>query len=49
MTSMTRAEAKTEAARMGVKYRITSAGEIHFYGTMPNSNQIGWYLIGWAA
>jgi len=27
-------------------YRITSDGEIHIYGTMPQTNQIGWYLYG---
>ncbi len=26
------------------KYRITRDGEVHFYGTMPNTNQTGWYL-----
>jgi hypothetical protein len=29
------------------KYRITSQGEIHVYGVMPNTNQYGWYLYGW--
>lgn len=29
------------------KYRITSSGEIHVYGTMPNTNREGWYLYGW--
>lgn len=28
------------------QYRITRGGEIHVYGTMPNSNQFGWYLFG---
>ena len=28
------------------KYRITRDGEIHVYGTMPNTNQTGWYLFG---
>lgn len=28
-------------------YRITKNGEIHVYGTMPNTNQEGWYLYGW--
>ena len=28
------------------QYRITSRGEIHAYGTMPNTNTIGWYLYG---
>lgn len=29
------------------KYRITSTGEIHAYGVMPNTNQHGWYLFGY--
>ena len=28
-------------------YRITSAGEIHVYGRMPNTNEDGWYLFGY--
>ena len=28
------------------QYRITRSGEIHVYGTMPNTNQAGWYLFG---
>ena len=27
-------------------YRITRTGEIHAYGVMPNTNQVGWYLFG---
>ena len=30
----------------GQRYRITRDGEIHRYGSMPNTNQIGWYLYG---
>lgn len=29
------------------KYRITRKGEVHAYGTMPNSNAVGWYLVGY--
>ena len=29
------------------QYRITRDGEIHVYGTMPNTNQTGWYLYGY--
>lgn len=29
------------------KYRITSTGEIHIHGQMPNSIVTGWYLYGW--
>lgn len=28
------------------QYRITRDGEIHVHGTMPNTNQVGWYLYG---
>jgi hypothetical protein len=27
------------------RYRITRDGEIHAYGTMPNSNITGWWLF----
>lgn len=29
------------------QYRITATGEIHVFGTMPNTNETGWYLFGW--
>ena len=29
------------------QYRITANGEIHVCGTMPNTNETGWYLFGW--
>ena len=29
------------------QYRITANGEIHVRGTMPNTNETGWYLFGW--
>jgi hypothetical protein len=29
------------------KYRLTKAGEVHAYGVMPNTNQTGWYLLGY--
>lgn len=28
-------------------YRITKTGEIHVKGVMPNTNQTGWYLLGY--
>ena len=49
METMTRTQAKAAAADRGVKYRITSNGEVHFYGTMPNSAVTGWYLAAYAA
>ena len=49
MEKMTRAQAKAKAADLGVKYRMTKNGEVHFYGTMPNTDIVGWYLAGWAA
>ena len=39
---MTRKEAKAEANRIGVKYRITRDGEIHFH-----SNVQGWWFVGY--
>ena len=29
------------------RVRITRDGEIRAYGRMPNTNKIGWYLVGW--
>lgn len=26
--------------------RVTKNGEVHVRGTMPNTNQVGWYLMG---
>jgi hypothetical protein len=35
-------------AKFGARqYRITSEGEIHVHGEMPNTNTIGWYLYGY--
>ena len=28
------------------KYMINNKGEIHVYGSIPNTSQIGWYLYG---
>ena len=49
MTTYTRAQAKAAASNLNAKYRITKDGEVHFYGEMPNTNQVGWYLAGYAA
>lgn len=35
-------------ARDCSRYKITAAGEVHYYGTMPNTNQVGWYFAGYA-
>ena len=36
---------KKEMYRLGAeRYRITASNEVHFYGTMPHTNQSGWYL-----
>jgi hypothetical protein len=40
---------RAAAADRDVKYRITKDGEVHFYGQMPNSNQVGWYLVDQSA
>ena len=34
---------------MNTTYRIRRNGALEIFGTMPNSNQVGWYLAGWAA
>jgi len=28
------------------RYRITQNGEVHIYGLMPNSQTVGWWLMG---
>ena len=33
------------AQSRGCLYRITSDGEVHFHGRMPNSDESGWYLF----
>lgn len=38
---------KLRAALGDRRYRITRDDELHVYGTMPNTNKVGWYLIGW--
>lgn len=46
---MTKIEARkiirTAAEASGFKYRITADGQVHFHGTMPNTNQAGWWLF----
>lgn len=40
-----------ERAMLGTtaeKARVTASGEVHLYGTMPNTNHEGWYFAGWA-
>jgi len=29
-----------------INARVTRNGEVHVRGTMPNTNQVGWYLLG---
>ena len=37
------------AARVGAdRIRITRNGEVHAYGTVPNTNRTGWYFAGFA-
>lgn len=48
MTSITakaRATIKAAAADRDCKYRITADGEVHFYGTAPNSIVTCWWLF----
>lgn len=28
------------------RFRITATDEVHIYGVMPNTNQVGWWLYG---
>jgi len=30
----------------GKNARVTKNGEVHVRGIMPNTNQVGWYLLG---
>lgn len=39
---------KALRAKFGARrYRITAAGAVHVCGQMPNTNQVGWYLLGY--
>lgn len=29
------------------KYRIMESGEVHVFDRMPNTNEDGWYLLGY--
>lgn len=35
------------AEKYDARYRITRNAEIHFYGTIPNTNTTGWYFVGY--
>jgi hypothetical protein len=48
-TKEDRATIKAAAEKRGARYQITVDGSVHFYGTMPGSNEIRWYFIGWNA
>lgn len=38
---------KTLRNRFGYRsYRITSTGDIHVKGRMPNTDTVGWYIFG---
>jgi hypothetical protein len=41
----TRDTIRAEARRLKQGYRITAAGEVHFYGPMVNGNTVGWWLF----
>lgn len=43
--NQTRAIIRNAAEARDCKYRITAAGEVHFYGRMPNSVETGWWLF----
>lgn len=52
-TTMTKQQIRTiirtdaEARGCG-RYKINASGEAHYYGTMPNTNTVGWYFAGYA-
>lgn len=31
------------------QYRITARDEVHAYGVKPNTNETGWYFVGYAS
>ena len=43
IATIDRAAIKAHAAARGCRYRITSRGEVDFYGPMPNNGAPGWY------
>lgn len=41
---------REHADERGCRYRISSTnGEVSYYGTMTNSNNIGWHFKSWDA
>lgn len=53
MNTLNNAQNTTSTTRKAVKSifgaknaRVKRNGEIHINGTMPNTNQTGWYLLG---
>ena len=44
-TSTQRRIIKAYADARSIRYRITATGEVHFHGTMPNTNDAGWYFF----
>lgn len=49
ITTASRNIIRNAAAERDCRYRITNKGEVHFYGKTPNSDQTGWYFVGWGA
>lgn len=45
IANIARAAIKSAAADRDCKYRITSDGEVHFYGKAPNSIETCWWLF----
>lgn len=43
---MTNNQIRARILETAEKAVIKRNGEVHAYGTMPNSNQTGWYLVG---
>lgn len=43
---MTNLEIRTRILETAERVTIKRNGEVHAFGTMPNTNQTGWYLVG---
>jgi hypothetical protein len=47
ITHKAREAIRTYALERGERYRITSDGEVHIYGKMPNAIDTGWWFAGY--
>lgn len=47
MTTFTNAQLRARVLEFAERVVIKRNGEVHAYGRMPNTNQVGWYLKGY--